>query len=62
VAEHLVWLKQHAPQAMMTGSGACVFAGFAEHDEAAALLAQLPAGMKGWIADGLPEHPLAKIH
>jgi 4-diphosphocytidyl-2-C-methyl-D-erythritol kinase len=61
VAEHLAWLKQHAPHAMMTGSGACVFAGFPERGEAAALLARLPAGMKGWIADGLSEHPLAKI-
>jgi 4-diphosphocytidyl-2-C-methyl-D-erythritol kinase len=61
VAEHLAWLKQHAPHAMMTGSGACVFAGFPERGEAAALLARLPAGMNGWIADGLSEHPLAKI-
>jgi 4-diphosphocytidyl-2-C-methyl-D-erythritol kinase len=61
VTEHLAWLKQHAPHAMMTGSGACVFAGFPERGEAAALLARLPAGMKGWIADGLSEHPLAKI-
>lgn len=62
VAEHLAWLKQHAPHAMMTGSGACVFAGFPERGEAEALLARLPADMKGWIADGLSEHPLAKIH
>jgi hypothetical protein len=62
VAEHLAWLKQLAPQAMMTGSGACVFAGFAERsDEAEAVFAGLPAGMNAWLADGLPEHPLAKI-
>ena len=61
VAEHLAWLKQYAPQAMMTGSGACVFAGFKTHREAAAILAQCPAGMNGWIAEGLTEHPLAKI-
>jgi 4-diphosphocytidyl-2-C-methyl-D-erythritol kinase len=61
VAEHLDWLKGRAPQAMMTGSGACVFAGFPRRSEAEALLASLPAGMQGWIADGLPEHPLAKI-
>ena len=61
VAEHLAWLKQYAPQAMMTGSGACVFAGFKSRREAAAILAQCPAGMNGWIADGLAEHPLAKI-
>lgn len=61
VAEHLAWLKGRAPQAMMTGSGACVFAGFPRRSEAEALLACLPAGMRGWIADGLTEHPLAKI-
>jgi 4-diphosphocytidyl-2-C-methyl-D-erythritol kinase len=61
VAEHLAWLKGHAPQAMMTGSGACVFAGFARRSEAEAILAQRPAGMQGWLADGLAEHPLAKI-
>lgn len=61
VAEHLLWLKSRNPQAMMTGSGACVFAGFPRRDRAEALLAELPAGMRGWIAEGLTEHPLAKI-
>ena len=61
VAEHLAWLKSHAPQAMMTGSGACVFAGFARRSEAEAVLARCPPGMRAWIADGLAEHPLAKI-
>lgn len=61
VAEHLDWLKQRAPQAMMTGSGACVFAGFATRAAAEAVLEQLPAGMKGWIADGLAEHPMANF-
>lgn len=61
VAEHLAWLKDRAQQAMMTGSGACVFAGFPRRSEAETLLASLPADMRGWIADGLPEHPLAKI-
>lgn len=61
VAEHLAWLKQYAPQAMMTGSGACVFAGFKSRREAEAILARCPGGMNGWIADGLAEHPLAKI-
>jgi 4-diphosphocytidyl-2-C-methyl-D-erythritol kinase len=59
VAEHLAWLKNRAPLAMMTGSGACVFAGFPRRSEAEAVLASLPAGMQGWIADGLAEHPLA---
>lgn len=61
VARHLTWLKQYAPQAMMTGSGACVFAGFAEHSQAEAVFAKCPADMTAWLADGLPEHPLASI-
>ncbi|WP_428826669.1 4-(cytidine 5'-diphospho)-2-C-methyl-D-erythritol kinase [Azonexus sp. IMCC34842] len=61
VAEHLAWLKQHAPDAMMTGSGACVFAGFARRDQAERVLALLPRGMSGWVADGLAAHPLANF-
>lgn len=61
VAEYLAWLRQYAPDAMMTGSGACVFASFARRDAAEAALACLPAGMVGWLAEGLIEHPLAKI-
>jgi 4-diphosphocytidyl-2-C-methyl-D-erythritol kinase len=61
VAKHLDWLKSNAPKTMMTGSGACVFAGFPRRSDAEAILATLPADMQGWIADGLAEHPLAKI-
>lgn len=61
VAEHLAWLKQYAPNAMMTGSGACVFAGFTGRSAAERVLAQLPASMTGWIAEGLAEHPLANF-
>lgn len=61
VAEHLAWLKSRSPHAIMTGSGACVFAGFPRRSEAEAVLATLPPDMAGWVADGLPEHPLAKI-
>ena len=59
VAEHLAWLRQYAPQAMMTGSGACVFAGFSDLASAEAVFRQLPQGMNGWLAAGLAEHPLA---
>jgi 4-diphosphocytidyl-2-C-methyl-D-erythritol kinase len=59
VAEHLAWLRQYAPQAMMTGSGACVFAGFADDASAEAVFRQLPRAMNGWLAAGLAEHPLA---
>ncbi|MCG2575397.1 4-(cytidine 5'-diphospho)-2-C-methyl-D-erythritol kinase [Dechloromonas sp. XY25] len=61
VAAALAWLKTKAPHAMMTGSGACVFAGFPRRSEAEAALAALPAGLRGWVADGLPAHPLAEI-
>jgi 4-diphosphocytidyl-2-C-methyl-D-erythritol kinase len=61
VAEHLAWLRQFAPQAMMTGSGACLFAAFANRAEAEAVQPALPAGWIGWVADGLATHPLAEI-
>jgi 4-diphosphocytidyl-2-C-methyl-D-erythritol kinase len=57
VAEHLDWLQQFAP-AMMTGSGACVFAAFAGEGEARAVLAQMPPGMHGVVAQGLKRHPM----
>ena len=58
IAAHLAWLKQHAAGARMTGSGACVFAEFAERDEAQALQSQLPETMKGFVTRGLQRHPL----
>ena len=61
VAEALTWLRRRAPQAIMTGSGACVFAAFATRGEAETILAQCPPAFRGWLADGLDEHPLAKI-
>ncbi len=61
VANQLSQLRLHAPQAMMTGSGACVFAGFATHEKAAAVLSALPDGCRGWIAEGLADHPLATL-
>lgn len=61
IAEHLAWLRGQAPTAMMTGSGACVFAAFNDPVAAAAALAALPAGFSGWLAEGLEQHPLAEI-
>ena len=61
VAGYLAWLRQHAPDAMMTGSGACVFAGFADLARAAAVLRQALPGMTGWLAAGLTEHPLVSV-
>ncbi len=63
VAAGLAWLRKHRPQARMTGSGACVFAEFETEAEAralhaAALQADLPGGMHGFVARGLQLHPL----
>lgn len=60
VGEYLDWLGKHGP-AMMTGSGACVFAPFPDQASAQQVLAVLPASMKGWLARGLAAHPLAEI-
>jgi 4-diphosphocytidyl-2-C-methyl-D-erythritol kinase len=60
VARQLAWLRQFG-QAMMTGSGACVFAGFATENAARAVLAKLPATMKGFVAQGLMRHPLRDL-
>ena len=57
VAEHLAWLGKFAP-ALMTGSGACVFAEFATETEAKAVMQQLPEHMRGFLARGLQQHPL----
>jgi 4-diphosphocytidyl-2-C-methyl-D-erythritol kinase len=58
VAASLAWLRQHRPQARMTGSGACVFAEFETEAEARALHSALPGGMQGFVARGLERHPL----
>jgi 4-diphosphocytidyl-2-C-methyl-D-erythritol kinase len=61
VGEALAVLKQNAPQAMMTGSGACVFAAFPERSTAEAVLAQIPPTLNGWLAESLSQHPLATL-
>ncbi len=57
VARHLTWLKQFGA-ALMTGSGACVFAEFSTEAEARSVLRQLPMTMRGVVARGLDRHPL----
>jgi 4-diphosphocytidyl-2-C-methyl-D-erythritol kinase len=42
----------------MTGSGACVFAGFADRATADAVYAAKPEHWKGFVADGIDRHPL----
>lgn len=57
VAQYLEMLEKFAP-AMMTGSGACVFAEFVSEAEARNALQQMPAEVQGVVARGLPHHPL----
>lgn len=60
VARHLEWLRQHGP-ALMTGSGASVFAAFENERAAREVMAELPADMKGFVARGLDRHPLWEL-
>jgi 4-diphosphocytidyl-2-C-methyl-D-erythritol kinase len=57
VANYMAWLDKFG-KAMMTGSGACVFAEFASRNQAEAVLQQLPHEMHGVVAQGLAKHPL----
>ena len=57
VAQHLRWLRRFGPAAL-TGSGACVYCPFDSEAPARSVLAQLPASMQGFVAGGLPHHPL----
>lgn len=57
VGRHLAWLRQHG-KAAMTGSGACVFSEFETETEARRVLREVPAGMTGFVAQGLDRHPL----
>lgn len=61
VARYLAWLSSRVKspgRALMTGSGACVFASFGSEAEARQVAAELPAGMSGFVAQGLLYHPL----
>jgi 4-diphosphocytidyl-2-C-methyl-D-erythritol kinase len=57
VARYIAWLDKFG-KAMMTGSGACIFAEFADRDLAEAVIKQLPDGMRGVVSQGLARHPL----
>jgi 4-diphosphocytidyl-2-C-methyl-D-erythritol kinase len=57
VARYIDWLGKYG-KAMITGSGACVFAEFASLQQAEAVIEQLPPGMRGVVAQGLAKHPL----
>jgi 4-diphosphocytidyl-2-C-methyl-D-erythritol kinase len=57
VARHLAWL-QSVGGAQMSGSGACVFAAFADESGARQALQACPPDMKAFVAQGLDVHPL----
>jgi 4-diphosphocytidyl-2-C-methyl-D-erythritol kinase len=57
VARYLAWLDGFG-KAIMTGSGACVFAEFESRSQAETVLQQLPHDMRGVVAQGLARHPL----
>lgn len=57
VARYLAWLGQFGP-ALMTGSGAAVFASFETEAAARDVMLQLPRDMRGFAARGLDRHPL----
>lgn len=60
IGDWLQWLKQQseASRVAMSGSGACVFAEFADEGSALKVFRKLPLDMCGFMAQGLAEHPL----
>jgi 4-diphosphocytidyl-2-C-methyl-D-erythritol kinase len=57
IARALTWLNQFAP-ARLTGSGACVFAAFADEQQARRVVQELPSPFRGFVAKGLNLSPL----
>lgn len=60
VASHLEWLAARGG-GRLTGSGACVFARFEDRASAEGVLRELPGSMKGFVAQGLEQHPLRDL-
>lgn len=57
VAEALDWLAARAP-ARLTGTGACIFAAFAERESAERVQSEIPDQWQGFVARGCNESPL----
>lgn len=57
VAEALDWLARHG-DARLTGTGACVFAAYAQELEARRVLEQVPGTLRGFVARGHNRSPL----
>jgi 4-diphosphocytidyl-2-C-methyl-D-erythritol kinase len=60
ITRHLDWLSRSG-SARMSGSGACVFAEYADPESASAAFAQLPPDMRGFVTRGLDRHPLLEL-
>lgn len=60
VDESLKWLKQFG-NAMMTGSGACIFCPFETEEQANAVLKQVPDRWTAWKTKAMSKHPLAHL-
>ncbi len=57
VAQALDWLGRHAP-ARLSGTGACVFAAFADEQQARSVYSQVPEQWQGFVARGMNRSPL----
>jgi 4-diphosphocytidyl-2-C-methyl-D-erythritol kinase len=57
IARALAWLARRG-DARLTGTGSCVFAGFAERRQAEAAISDLPGEWTGFVARGLDRSPL----
>ncbi len=57
VRRALAWLSERG-EARLTGTGSCVFAGFADRGAAEAALSGLPTEWRGFVARGLDRSPL----
>lgn len=60
VDDALRWLARSG-DARMTGTGACVFAPFAQREQAERRLLDLPAGWQGFVARGMNRSPLLAL-
>jgi 4-diphosphocytidyl-2-C-methyl-D-erythritol kinase len=60
VAQALDWLNQFA-DGRLTGTGACIFAAFADQHSARELLQKKPVGLNGFIARGINRSPLLEL-
>lgn len=57
VAEALDWLASRA-EARLTGSGGCIFAPFTDERQARKVMAEMPEGWRGFVAQGRNRSPL----